>query len=71
MAYNLETLVKIVEQIIRPDLHHPWTLDPDRKPEIELLLKKTRALKQLLGISSPLTGGKIECLGESNQRCSH
>lgn len=63
MAYNLETLVKIVEQIIHPGLHHPWTLDPDRKPEIELLLKKTRALKQLFGISSPLTGGKIECLG--------
>ncbi|KAL0285446.1 UNVERIFIED_CONTAM: putative late blight resistance proteinR1B-14 [Sesamum calycinum] len=41
MAYNLESLVQIVQQILHPDHHQSlWTLDPYKRPQIEALLEK-------------------------------
>ncbi|KAK4427893.1 putative late blight resistance proteinR1B-8 [Sesamum alatum] len=51
MAYNLESLVQILQQILHPHHHQPWTLDPNKKPQIESLLEKapvTRYGKQSL-----------------------
>ncbi|KAL0421974.1 UNVERIFIED_CONTAM: putative late blight resistance proteinR1A-10 [Sesamum latifolium] len=46
MAYNLESLVQTLEQILHPDGHHPlWVLDPNKRPQIESLLEKARFLK--------------------------
>ncbi|KAL0335565.1 UNVERIFIED_CONTAM: putative late blight resistance proteinR1B-12 [Sesamum radiatum] len=54
MAYNLESLVKILEQILHhPDHHKPiWILDPDKKPLLESLLEKARSLRNFFGNSS-------------------
>ncbi|KAL0384880.1 UNVERIFIED_CONTAM: putative late blight resistance proteinR1B-16 [Sesamum radiatum] len=53
MAYNLESLVQILEQILHPDGHHPlWVLDPNKRPQIESLLEKARFLKVLSEESS-------------------
>ncbi|KAL2254087.1 putative late blight resistance protein homolog R1B-17 [Sesamum indicum] len=53
MAYNLESLVKILEQILHPDHHKPiWILDPDKKPMIESLLEKARSLRNFFENSS-------------------
>ncbi|KAL0290447.1 UNVERIFIED_CONTAM: putative late blight resistance proteinR1B-12 [Sesamum calycinum] len=54
MAYNLESLVKILEQILhQPDHHNPiWILDPDKKPLLESLLEKVRSLRKFFENSS-------------------
>ncbi|KAL0421977.1 UNVERIFIED_CONTAM: putative late blight resistance proteinR1A-3 [Sesamum latifolium] len=53
MAYNLESLVKILEQILHPDHHKPiWVLDPDKKPLLESLLEKVRSLRKFFENSS-------------------
>ncbi|KAK4427720.1 putative late blight resistance proteinR1B-12 [Sesamum alatum] len=53
MAYNLESLVKILEQILHPHHHqHIWILDPDKKPLIESLLEKSRSLRKFFENSS-------------------
>ncbi|KAL0421980.1 UNVERIFIED_CONTAM: putative late blight resistance proteinR1B-14 [Sesamum latifolium] len=45
MAYNLESLVQILDQILNPDHHHPLrVLDSDKKQQIESLLQKARFL---------------------------
>ncbi|KAI3463880.1 hypothetical protein Pfo_020543 [Paulownia fortunei] len=71
MAYNLESLVKILEQFLHPDPHHPWILDPNKKPEIESLLEKALLLKELFGNSSPITGDKIESLESRIRDAAH
>ncbi|KAL0369324.1 UNVERIFIED_CONTAM: putative late blight resistance proteinR1B-12 [Sesamum calycinum] len=45
MAYNLESLVQILQQILHSDHHHPWALDPNKRPQIESLLQKSLFLK--------------------------
>ncbi|KAL0421983.1 UNVERIFIED_CONTAM: putative late blight resistance proteinR1B-16 [Sesamum latifolium] len=46
MAYNLESLVQILEQILHSHDHRqPWTLDPNKRPQIQSLLGKSRFLK--------------------------
>ncbi|KAK4402247.1 putative late blight resistance proteinR1B-12 [Sesamum angolense] len=57
MAYNLESLVKILEQILHhPDHHKPiWILDPDKKPLLESLLEKARSLRKFFENSSAVS----------------
>ncbi|KAL2251229.1 UNVERIFIED_CONTAM: putative late blight resistance protein R1B-14 [Sesamum indicum] len=51
MAYNLESLVQILEQLL--DHQQPlWILDPNKKPRIESLLKKACFLKEFFEKSS-------------------
>ncbi|KAL0384876.1 UNVERIFIED_CONTAM: putative late blight resistance proteinR1A-10 [Sesamum radiatum] len=53
MAYNLESLAKILEQVLHPDHHrHIWILDPDKKPLLESLLEKVRSLRKFFENSS-------------------
>ncbi|KAL0431052.1 UNVERIFIED_CONTAM: hypothetical protein Sradi_0731200 [Sesamum radiatum] len=54
MAYNLESLVQILEQFLHPADHHQplWVLDPNKKPQIESLLEKARFLKDFSKNSS-------------------
>ncbi|KAK4427714.1 putative late blight resistance proteinR1B-17 [Sesamum alatum] len=52
MAYNLQPLVQILERILHSDHHQPWTLDPNKRPQIESLLQKSLFLKDLLENSS-------------------
>ncbi|KAL0357377.1 UNVERIFIED_CONTAM: putative late blight resistance proteinR1B-16 [Sesamum calycinum] len=53
MAYNLESLVQILHQILHPDHHHPlYVLDSDKKEQIENLLQKARFLKDFSENSS-------------------
>ncbi|KAL0364749.1 UNVERIFIED_CONTAM: putative late blight resistance proteinR1A-4 [Sesamum angustifolium] len=53
MAYNLESLVQILDQILHPHHHHPlWLLDPNKGPQIVTLLEKARFLKDLFSESS-------------------
>ncbi|KAL0290450.1 UNVERIFIED_CONTAM: putative late blight resistance proteinR1B-8 [Sesamum calycinum] len=53
MAYNLESLVQILHQILHPDHHHPlYVLDSDKKEQIENLLQKARFLKDFSESSS-------------------
>ncbi|KAL0421988.1 UNVERIFIED_CONTAM: putative late blight resistance proteinR1B-13 [Sesamum latifolium] len=58
MAYNLESLVQIIEQILDPDHDQPlWVLDPNKKPQIQILLQKVYFIKDLFeNSSSALTG---------------
>ncbi|KAL8484603.1 hypothetical protein ACS0TY_027051 [Phlomoides rotata] len=53
MAYNLDPLITILQQILNHDRKR-WILDHN-KPEIESLLEKASSLKQILQISSPAT----------------
>ncbi|KAL0432284.1 UNVERIFIED_CONTAM: putative late blight resistance proteinR1A-4 [Sesamum latifolium] len=58
MAYNLESLVQILQQILHSDHHHPWTLDPNKRPQIQSLLQKSLFLKDLSDTSfSAIAGG--------------
>ncbi|KAK4427723.1 Disease resistance protein RPP13 [Sesamum alatum] len=57
MAYNLESLVQILEQILHPHHHQPWTLDPNKRPQIESLLEKARFLKDFSENSSAAVAG--------------
>ncbi|KAL0421984.1 UNVERIFIED_CONTAM: putative late blight resistance proteinR1B-17 [Sesamum latifolium] len=53
MAYNLEPLVQIIEQILHPHHHHPLlVLDSDKKQHIESLLEEARFLKDFSENSS-------------------
>ncbi|KAL0323261.1 UNVERIFIED_CONTAM: putative late blight resistance proteinR1B-14 [Sesamum angustifolium] len=45
MAYNIESLVQILQQILHSDHHHPWALDPNKRPQIESLLQKSLFLR--------------------------
>ncbi|KAL0384871.1 UNVERIFIED_CONTAM: putative late blight resistance proteinR1A-10 [Sesamum radiatum] len=53
MAYNLESLVQILEQILH--IHHLqplWVLDPNKKSQIESLIEKARFLEDLFSENS-------------------
>ncbi|KAL2254091.1 putative late blight resistance protein homolog R1B-16 [Sesamum indicum] len=52
MAYNLESLVKILEQILHHDHSQSWILDPNKRPQIASLLQKVCFLKDLVENSS-------------------
>ncbi|KAL0357371.1 UNVERIFIED_CONTAM: putative late blight resistance proteinR1B-17 [Sesamum calycinum] len=52
MAYNLESLVKILQQILHHDHSQSWILDPNKRPQIASLLQKVCFLKDLVENSS-------------------
>ncbi|KAL1531581.1 hypothetical protein AAHA92_31705 [Salvia divinorum] len=51
MAYNLQSLITILQQILHPEQTH-WSFDHN-KPQLESLLEKTESLMQILEKSSP------------------
>ncbi|KAL1531584.1 putative late blight resistance protein R1A-10 [Salvia divinorum] len=51
MAYNLQSLITILQQILNPEQTH-WSFDHN-KPQLESLLKKAESLMQILEKSSP------------------
>ncbi|XP_047967999.1 putative late blight resistance protein homolog R1A-10 isoform X2 [Salvia hispanica] len=51
MAYNLQSLITILQQILDPEQTH-WTFDHN-KPQLESLLQKAESLMQILAKSSP------------------
>ncbi|KAH6816734.1 hypothetical protein C2S51_021554 [Perilla frutescens var. frutescens] len=51
MAYNLQSLITILQQILNPEQEH-WILDHHSKPQLQSLLEKAAALKQILEKSS-------------------
>ncbi|KAL1531582.1 putative late blight resistance protein R1B-16 [Salvia divinorum] len=51
MAYNLQSLITILQQILHPDQTH-WIFDHN-KPQLESLLEKAESLMQILEKSSP------------------
>ncbi|KAL0457435.1 UNVERIFIED_CONTAM: putative late blight resistance proteinR1B-12 [Sesamum latifolium] len=55
MAYNLESLIRILEQILHPDQQR-WILDHNKRPQMESLLEKASSLKQILDHSSAASG---------------
>ncbi|KAG8388750.1 hypothetical protein BUALT_Bualt02G0157800 [Buddleja alternifolia] len=62
MAYNLESLVQILNQILHNDHHQLWIVDPEKKPQIESLLEKACTLKELFENSSLVASGEIQSL---------
>ncbi|KAK4427711.1 putative late blight resistance proteinR1A-4 [Sesamum alatum] len=62
MAYNLESLVQILEQFLNPDHDQPlWILDPDKKQQIESLLQKACFLKDFCeNSSSAVTSDRLQ-----------
>ncbi|XP_042045696.1 putative late blight resistance protein homolog R1B-16 [Salvia splendens] len=50
MAYNLQSLITILQQILHPEQTH-WTFDHN-KPQLESLLQKAESLMQILEKSS-------------------
>ncbi|KAL0348644.1 UNVERIFIED_CONTAM: Late blight resistance protein R1-A [Sesamum angustifolium] len=61
MAYNLESLIRILHQILRPD-NNRWILDPNKRPQMESLLEKASSLKKILDKSSSASGPMTESL---------
>ncbi|KAK4402248.1 putative disease resistance RPP13-like protein 3 [Sesamum angolense] len=58
MAYNLESLVQILDQILDPDHDQPlWVLDSDKKPQMKTLLQKVYFFIDLLENSSSAVSG--------------
>ncbi|KAL0376416.1 UNVERIFIED_CONTAM: putative late blight resistance proteinR1B-12 [Sesamum calycinum] len=55
MAYNLESLTRILEQILHPD-QQCWILDHNKRPQMESLLEKASSLKHILENSSSASG---------------
>ncbi|KAH6808642.1 hypothetical protein C2S51_026425 [Perilla frutescens var. frutescens] len=51
MAYNLQSLITILQQILNPEQEH-WILDHHSKSQLESLLEKAASLKQILENSS-------------------
>ncbi|KAG8369899.1 hypothetical protein BUALT_Bualt14G0061400 [Buddleja alternifolia] len=60
MAYNLESLIRILEQILHPDQKR-WILDHN-KPQLGTLLEKASSLKHIFENSSPAIGEKLDSL---------
>ncbi|KAL3812685.1 hypothetical protein ACJIZ3_013953 [Penstemon smallii] len=60
MAYNLQSLIQILEMILYPDQQR-WILD-HKKSQLESLLEKATSLKEILENSSPATKKKVESL---------
>ncbi|KAK4427725.1 putative late blight resistance proteinR1B-16 [Sesamum alatum] len=73
MAYNLESLIKILKQILHPHHHHSlWTLDPNKRPQIESLLEKACFLKDFYeNSSSTVTSDKIQSLESRIREAAH
>ncbi|KAK4405531.1 Disease resistance RPP8-like protein 3 [Sesamum angolense] len=63
MAYNLESLIRILQQILNPD-NKRWILDHNKRPQLESLLEKASPLKQILDKSSSAWGPMTENLQE-------
>ncbi|KAK4425895.1 hypothetical protein Salat_1783500 [Sesamum alatum] len=51
MAYNLESLIRILEQMLHPD-QQLWNILHHKRPQMESLLEKTSSLKHILDNSS-------------------
>ncbi|XP_047945655.1 putative late blight resistance protein homolog R1A-10 [Salvia hispanica] len=58
MAYNLQSLITILQQILHPEQIH-WTFDHN-KPQLESLLQKAESLMQILENSSPSQIASLE-----------
>ncbi|XP_047972411.1 putative late blight resistance protein homolog R1A-10 [Salvia hispanica] len=58
MAYNLQSLITILQQILHPEQAH-WTFDHN-KPRLESLLQKAESLMQILEKSSPSQIASLE-----------
>ncbi|KAG6382696.1 hypothetical protein SASPL_157596 [Salvia splendens] len=58
MAYNLQYLITILQQILHPDQTH-WTFDHN-KPQLESLLEKAESLMQILEKSSHIQITNLE-----------
>lgn len=58
MAYNLESLIKILDQIMHSDPQQRWNIIDHKKPQIQSLLKKASSLKLILENSSPPSSGR-------------
>ncbi|KAH6778809.1 hypothetical protein C2S52_010046 [Perilla frutescens var. hirtella] len=59
MAYNLQTLITILQQILNPEQEH-WVLHDHSKPQLKSLLEKAASLKQILENSSAPTLESLE-----------
>ncbi|KAI3464152.1 hypothetical protein Pfo_020815 [Paulownia fortunei] len=68
MAYTLQSLIQILEQILLPD-HQHWILD--EKPQIESLLEKASSLKDFLESSSPISSKELESLESQIRDAAH
>ncbi|XP_057773728.1 probable disease resistance protein At1g59620 [Salvia miltiorrhiza] len=61
MAYNLQSLITILQGILDPQ-QTLWILEPDQKPQLQSLLQKASSLQQILEKSPPLTKiPSLEC----------
>ncbi|PIN05681.1 Apoptotic ATPase [Handroanthus impetiginosus] len=70
MAYNLESLVRILEQILQPDQQR-WNFLDHKRPHIESLWEKASSLKQILE-TFPLANGRgIESLETQIRDAAH
>ncbi|KAG8369900.1 hypothetical protein BUALT_Bualt14G0061500 [Buddleja alternifolia] len=69
MAYNVESLIRTLEQILHPDQKR-WILD-HKKPQLETLLEKASSLKHILQNSSPASGEKSESLESQITDAAH
>ncbi|KAK4427678.1 hypothetical protein Salat_1536800 [Sesamum alatum] len=73
MAYNLEPLVQILEQMLHSDHHQSlWTLDPNKRPQIESLLEKAFFLKDFYeNSSSPVTSYRRQSVESRIRDATH
>ncbi|KAK4425885.1 putative late blight resistance proteinR1B-16 [Sesamum alatum] len=55
MAYSLESLIRILHQILHPDQQR-WHILDHKRPQMESLLEKAASLKQILDKSSSARG---------------
>ncbi|XP_057771685.1 putative late blight resistance protein homolog R1A-10 [Salvia miltiorrhiza] len=61
MAYNLQSLITILQGILDPQQTR-WILGSDEKPQLQSLLQKASSLQQILEKSPPLTKiPSLEC----------
>ncbi|KAL3825123.1 hypothetical protein ACJIZ3_021152 [Penstemon smallii] len=54
MAYHLESLVKILKQVLNLDKSQLWVLDHNKRPQIESILEKSCFLIDLFANSAPV-----------------
>ncbi|KAH6808645.1 hypothetical protein C2S51_026428 [Perilla frutescens var. frutescens] len=67
MAYNLQSLITILQQILNPEQEH-WILDHQNTPQLESLLQKAASLKQIHENSSVT---KLESLESQIRDAAH
>lgn len=62
MAYNLQSLLQTLNQILHPHPRQTWLLDPIKKPQIESLSDKARSLQQLFENSYSIIQDEVQNL---------